>query len=94
MRELYFFGLYRALGHLKPRLHWGKEFNLTLNEVQIMYPKLDQFLAIRRVTDPHGIFVNELLANTLKLWVCIFIPIYIWLMAIVFTQFNIIIIFL
>lgn len=67
MRELYFYGLFRALHRYKPRVHWGKEFSINLEDVQSMYPKLTNFLAIREQMDPHRIFVNDLLAKTLEL---------------------------
>ena len=67
VRERYLFGLYRALSRYKPRVHWGKDFDVTREELQNVYPKLDEFLAIRRKLDPHGMFVNEQLAKSLQL---------------------------
>ena len=69
MRELYFFGLYRALHRYRPRMHWGKEFDIAPKEVQSMYPKLSEFLTIRKRMDPHGMFLNEQLAKTFGMYI-------------------------
>ena len=65
-RELYFFGLFKALSRFKPRVHWGKEFNIKRNELQTMYPKLGEFLAVNERLDPYGIFWNELLQKSFE----------------------------
>ena len=67
IRELYFFGLYRALHYYKPRVHWGKEFSITLQELQSVSPKVNEFLTIRKRLDPNGIFLSNQLAKTLGL---------------------------
>ena len=67
IREHYFFGFYGALHCYKPRMHWGKEFSFTLQDMQSMYPKLKEFLSVRKRMDPNGIFLNEQLAKTLEL---------------------------
>ena len=67
IREHYFFGLYRALHQYKPRVHWGKEFGVTLQDMQSMSPKLSEFLSVRKRMDPYGIFLNEKLTKSLEL---------------------------
>ena len=67
--EKYFSEVYHSLRRLgfEPRVHWGKEFNITPDELQSMYPKLKDFVAIRKELDPFGIFLNQLLARTFEL---------------------------
>lgn len=40
------------------RPHWGKVHFLTRDRVESLYPKYDEFQAIRRDFDPKGIFLN------------------------------------
>jgi L-gulonolactone oxidase len=42
------------------RPHWGK-FILRPREIKARYPKMDQFLAIRKQLDPQSVFLNEFL---------------------------------
>lgn len=48
-----------------PRVHWGKSFNVTAIETKSMYPNLSAFLKVRENLDPHNIFMNQLLSDTL-----------------------------
>ena len=41
------------------RPHWGKLHFLTKSQVQAMYPRYDDFVAVRRQFDPDGIFLND-----------------------------------
>ena len=41
------------------RLHWGKWFPLTANEVRPAYPRLGEFRAVCTQFDPHGVFRND-----------------------------------
>lgn len=40
------------------RLHWGKHFPLRHEEISHLYPRLEEFRAICRRTDPAGVFLN------------------------------------
>lgn len=41
------------------RPHWGKSFTRTATELRALYPAYDEFNAIRRTADPHGVFRNR-----------------------------------
>ena len=43
---------------LNARFHWGKYFN---EEIQNLYPNLEEFSDFRSQMDPNKIFVNEFL---------------------------------
>jgi FAD-linked oxidoreductase len=43
------------------RPHWGKRHTRSLAELQTLYPKFDQFRALRRKLDPGGKFLNAYL---------------------------------
>lgn len=47
-----------ALGHLKPRPHWGKVFDPKQFDLS-QFDRLDDFLALVRRFDPAGTFSNE-----------------------------------
>ena len=49
------------------RPHWGKEFDVTFKQVKKLYPKLEDFLAVRSKLDSDGIFVNSFLNKQLEL---------------------------
>jgi FAD/FMN-containing dehydrogenase len=40
------------------RPHWGKRHTRTADELAALYPKFEQFRAVRRVLDPKGKFLN------------------------------------
>jgi FAD/FMN-containing dehydrogenase len=40
------------------RPHWGKRHTRTADELGTLYPKFEQFRAVRRVLDPKGKFLN------------------------------------
>lgn len=40
------------------RPHWGKDFTLSAAELRARYPGYDDFDALRRRLDPHGVFAN------------------------------------
>jgi FAD-linked oxidoreductase len=42
------------------RPHWGKRFNLTVDEIKKMYPGYEQFVKLREEMDPKGVFSNQL----------------------------------
>lgn len=41
------------------RLHWGKYYPLTNDEIEPLYPHLEEFRQICQKTDPNGVFHNE-----------------------------------
>lgn len=45
------------------RPHWGKEFSLSPTYLHHLYPRLSDFLALRRQYDPDGKFVNDFIAQ-------------------------------
>ena len=59
----YFDGYYNAIRRFHPRVHWGKYFKLTNNEVANLYPRLHDFARVRAQLDPKKLLMNDLLAN-------------------------------
>ena len=57
-----YFNLLFTAGY-QPRLHWGKVFNLTASQVNVLYPRFKDFLAVKERLDPIGIFTNFFLKN-------------------------------
>lgn len=49
----------RLLGEFDARVHWGKLHYLTRDQLLARYPRAEDFIAIRRRFDPHGIFLND-----------------------------------
>ena len=47
------------LAEFDARVHWGKLHFLTPERLHALYPKADDFIAIRRELDPHGLFLNQ-----------------------------------
>jgi FAD/FMN-containing dehydrogenase len=47
------------------RPHWGKKHFIQSDEVRKQYPRLDDFLGIRKKMDPQGIFLNDHLKTQL-----------------------------
>ena len=41
------------------RVHWGKLHFLTPERLHALYPRADDFIAIRRELDPEGMFLND-----------------------------------
>jgi FAD/FMN-containing dehydrogenase len=41
------------------RPHWGKKHTLQSNEISVLYPRWNDFLAVRKKMDPDGLFLNE-----------------------------------
>ncbi|MBP1233284.1 FAD/FMN-containing dehydrogenase [Arthrobacter sp. PvP102] len=41
------------------RAHWGKIHFLTRERVAALYPGYEEFVAVRREFDPHGVFLND-----------------------------------
>ena len=40
-------------------MHWGKLHFLTPERLHELYPRADDFIAIRRELDPQGLFLND-----------------------------------
>ncbi len=41
------------------RLHWGKYYSLTHDQIERLYPRLEEFRQTCQKTDPNGVFRNE-----------------------------------
>ena len=64
IRHTYFGEFYKATRKFGARVHWGKHFKLTPDEVKELYPKLEDFARARAELDPKGVFLNEFLQKT------------------------------
>jgi FAD-linked oxidoreductase len=60
-REAYFTGFERIMHALGGRPHWGKEHNITPEQVSAVFPMADRFLTLRGQLDPDGVFDNACL---------------------------------
>jgi FAD/FMN-containing dehydrogenase len=47
------------LADFDARVHWGKLHFLTPERLHALYPRADEFIAIRRRLDPEGMFLND-----------------------------------
>jgi FAD/FMN-containing dehydrogenase len=47
------------LADFDARVHWGKLHFLTPERLHALYPRADDFIAIRRQLDPEGMFLND-----------------------------------
>lgn len=65
--EEYFYDMEKIMRKFEGRPHWGKMHTLDFDELVHLYPKLNDFLAIREQLDPTGIFLNDYLANILQI---------------------------
>eukprot|EP01083_Nonionella_stella_P279386 950434_1 len=50
--------------NLGGRPHWAKEFSIRPRHFKQLYPRWDDWLAMRRKMDPQGLFVNEYVRRT------------------------------
>ena len=64
-KEGYFDSLHREMQEmgLKPRPHFGKYFNLSVEELDNIYPKYSDFKIARKRLDPGGLFLNDMLSE-------------------------------
>ena len=46
------------------RVHWGKHFSATPDDVKKWYPKFEDFLVKRKQMDPKDVFVNDFIQET------------------------------
>ena len=67
-RAFYFGQFYRNTRKFQGRPHWGKKFVSSLSDMTRIYPKMAEFLELRKEFDPKGTFVNRFLGSTFKLW--------------------------
>lgn len=47
------------LSEFDARVHWGKLHFLTPERLRALYPRAEDFVAIRRQLDPEGVFLND-----------------------------------
>jgi FAD/FMN-containing dehydrogenase len=47
------------LAEFDARVHWGKLHFLTPERLHALYPRADDFIAVRREFDPDGVFLND-----------------------------------
>lgn len=47
------------------RPHWGKLHTLRADELRELYPRFDDFVALRNDVDPNRVFANQYLTRTL-----------------------------
>ena len=58
-KKLYYHGYHRAMRKYHGRPHWGKELEMSHKEVEELYPKLEEFLSVRKKMDPDKQSVPE-----------------------------------
>ncbi len=61
----YFREVEAIMRELEGRPHWGKLHNRTAEQLAPLYPKWDEFQAVRRDFDPTGMFSNDYLDSVL-----------------------------
>jgi FAD/FMN-containing dehydrogenase len=61
----YFRGVEEIFRSYGGRPHWGKIHTLSANAFRVLYPRFDDFLAVRDKLDPRGLFGNEYLDRVL-----------------------------
>lgn len=64
-REPYFQEFWRHMRLLGARPHWGKELDHTSDELRPLYPRFDDFLALRDQRDPDRVFSSPFLEQVL-----------------------------
>jgi L-gulono-1,4-lactone dehydrogenase len=63
--DRYFAEFEQAMRSLDGRPHWGKEFQVTTEQLRAMYPKFDGFCETARELDPDGVFRGRFLDRSL-----------------------------
>ena len=61
----YLLMIQRILRPFAARPHWGKQHWLAAGELRELYPRLDDFLAVRAEADPHGMLITPYLRHLL-----------------------------
>ncbi|MEU6076252.1 D-arabinono-1,4-lactone oxidase [Micromonospora sp. NPDC047074] len=64
--EEYFRDMEAVFRHYGGRPHWGKKHWLTARDLRPLYPRWDDFQAVRRRLDPDGVFLSRDLARLLE----------------------------
>ncbi|MEU1969539.1 D-arabinono-1,4-lactone oxidase [Micromonospora sediminicola] len=64
--EEYFRDMEAVFRHYGGRPHWGKKHWLGVRELRPLYPRWDDFRAVRRRLDPDGVFLTPDLARLLE----------------------------
>jgi FAD/FMN-containing dehydrogenase len=59
--------IFAALSKFAPRPHWGKRHPYNATDLAILYPRWNDFLALRKQLDPDGMFLNDHLKSILGL---------------------------
>jgi len=55
----YFLDFEALMGEYSGRPHWGKSFDRTPGQLRALYPRFDDFAALRADLDPRGVFRNR-----------------------------------
>lgn len=55
----FFRDVHKALEQFDARAHWGKLHFFGRDDVERLYPRLEEFVGIRRELDPAGVFLND-----------------------------------
>ena len=66
-RERYFAGFWECMAGLDARPHWGKELHHTARELAPLYPRFQDYLALRDELDPDRVFDNAFLRQVLAI---------------------------
>jgi FAD-linked oxidoreductase len=56
--QRYFAAVEAIMGEVDGRPHWGKLNNLDAGRMAELYPRFEDFRAVRHAVDPHGVFAN------------------------------------
>lgn len=64
-RDRYFDGFWDELAGLPARPHWGKAMAQSAADLAPLYPRWDDFAALRKELDPAGVFTNPFLDHVL-----------------------------
>jgi len=56
---LYYTDFEALMAEYEGRPHWGKSFDRSADELRSLYPRYDEFDALRRRCDPEGVFRNS-----------------------------------
>jgi FAD/FMN-containing dehydrogenase len=66
-RERFFALFWECMAGLDARPHWGKELHQTRADLEPLYPRYDDFLALRDELDPERVFDNAFLRQVLAI---------------------------
>lgn len=63
----FFYDMDQVLTAYQARPHWGKMHEMKLSQLHSAFPKLHQFLDIRKHVDPEGVFLNSYFTSLFEL---------------------------